>query len=107
VQIDEIGGYPDLIFDCNDKPLIAYVGFDDCLGVQVIKLAGIGLEGFNIADLNNDKIVNFSDFAILAEHWMATLSVPDKTIGDFDQNAVIDSSDLKWLGCYWLNTAGH
>jgi hypothetical protein len=107
VQIDEKSGYPDLIFDRNNKPLISYVGFDDCLGVPVIKLAGIGLEGFNIADLNNDKIVNFSDFAILAEHWMTTLPGPDITIGDFDQNAKIDASDLKWLSCYWLNYAGH
>jgi hypothetical protein len=107
VRIDQSGLLPDLLFDHNDKPLIVYISSDACIGRVILKLAGIGLEGFNIADLNNDKIVNFSDFAILAEHWMTALPGPDKTVGDFDQNAKVDASDLRWLSCYWLNYAGH
>ncbi|MFA5291620.1 MAG: dockerin type I domain-containing protein [Phycisphaerae bacterium] len=102
VQIDERGAYPELIFDRNDKPLIAYSSYDYCIDKPVIKLAGIGLEGFNITDLNNDKIVNFRDFAILAEYWLTALPEPDLTIGDFDRNAKIDALDLRWLGCNWL-----
>jgi hypothetical protein len=102
-----LGARPYLIFDRNDKPLMVYNGYDECADMPTLNIAGIGLEGFNIADLNNDKIVNFSDFAILAEHWMTTLPGPDKTVGDFDQNAKIDALDLRWLSCYWLNYAGH
>ncbi|MDD5010559.1 MAG: dockerin type I domain-containing protein [Phycisphaerae bacterium] len=101
-QIDEKGCYVDLIFDRNDKPLIAYTGYDECFGVPVLKLAGIGLEGFNITDLNNDKIVNFRDFAVMAEHWMTVLPEPDLTAGDFNQDAVVNTLDLKRLGCNWL-----
>jgi hypothetical protein len=109
-MIDEVdavlGAKPNLIFDHNDKPLMVYDGYDECAGVQTLNIAGIGLEGFNIADLNNDKIVNFYDFAVLAEHWMTTLPEPDKTVGDLTGDAVIDAKDLKWLSCYWLNYAG-
>jgi hypothetical protein len=102
VQIDERGWYPNLIFDHNNKPLIAYSSYDYCLGTLVIKLAGISLEPFNIADLNKDGIVNLYDFAILANYWMTILPQPDLAIGDFDQNAKVDVLDLKWLGCNWL-----
>lgn len=105
-EVDQYGQYLDLIFDHNDKPLIAYTGLDDCLGVPVIKLAGIDLEPLNIADLDNDKIVNFSDFRILADYWMAILPEPDLTIGDFDQDAKIDALDLRWLSCNWLWRGG-
>lgn len=103
VPVDQYGKYIDLIFDRSDNPLISYAGFDDCLAVPVIKLAGIGLESFNIADLNNDKIVNFSDFAIMAEYWMMTLPAPDRALGDLTENAVVDVRDLRYFGCYWLN----
>jgi len=51
-EIDTFSSYPfssfDLIFDRNNKPLIAYNGIDSHLGLNIsaIKLAGIGLEGF-------------------------------------------------------------
>ncbi len=101
-HIDYDSQYLDLIFDHNDKPLIAYAGWDNCLDVPVIKLAGIGLEPLNIADLNKDGIVNFYDFAILADYWMTILPEPDLTIGDFDQNAEINALDLRWISCNWL-----
>ena len=101
-EIDAVGHYPDLIFDHNDKPLIVYSSYNNCVGMPVLKLAGIGLEEFNIADLNNDKLVNFKDFAIMADHWMTILPEPDLKIGDFNQNAKVDALDLKWLCCNWL-----
>jgi hypothetical protein len=101
-QIDERCKYPELIFDHSDKPLIVYSSHDGCLSANVIKLAGIGLEPFNIADLNNDKIVNFKDFAVIAENWMTILPQPDLSIGDFNQDAKVDALDLRWLGCNWL-----
>jgi hypothetical protein len=102
VQIDEQGNYPDLIFDHNDNPLIVYNSFDDCLGVPVLKLAGIGLESFSIADLNNDKVVNFADFAILAEYWMESSEPPDFLPGDLKRDGIVDGYDLQWFCCHWL-----
>jgi hypothetical protein len=102
LQIDLNGSYPDLIFDHNDKPLIVYSSYDDCIGVSVTKLAGIGLEGFNVADLNNDKIVNFRDFAVMAEYWMAQSTPPDFLAGDLNKDSFVNNGDLKWLGCNWL-----
>jgi hypothetical protein len=93
---------PNLIFDHNDKPLMVYDGYDECADMLTLNIAGIGLEPFNIADLNKDKVVNLHDFAILASYWMTILPEPDLAIGDFDQNAKIDALDLRWLSCNWL-----
>ncbi|MBN1787024.1 MAG: hypothetical protein JW806_01365 [Sedimentisphaerales bacterium] len=102
-EIDERGVYPDLIFDHEDRPLIAYRSEDTCLNsMPVIKLAGIGLEGFNITDINNDKSVNFEDFAVMAEYWMDILPQPDISVGDFNLDSNVDPVDLKWLTCNWL-----
>ncbi|MFA6176740.1 MAG: dockerin type I domain-containing protein, partial [Phycisphaerae bacterium] len=102
-EIDTAGYYPDLIFDRTDKPLIVYNSNDECLSLNVVKLAGIGLEPFNIADLNNDKAINFKDFAVMAENWMTILPQPDSSAGDFNRDATVDALDLKWLGCNWLH----
>ncbi|MHB9071780.1 MAG: MSCRAMM family protein [Sedimentisphaerales bacterium] len=49
-EIDTSGYYPDLIFDRNDKPLIAYNGTDTFgWNLPVVKLAGIGLTNMNNA----------------------------------------------------------
>ena len=102
VQVDERGNHPDLIFDSNDKPLIVYNSYDDCLGLPVLKLAGIGLDSFSIADLNNDEVVNFADFAILAEYWMESSAPPDFLPGDLKKDGIVDGYDLQWFCCYWL-----
>jgi hypothetical protein len=102
IQIDEKGNYSELIFDHNDKPLIVYNSYDYCLDMPVLKLAGIGLEGFNIADLNNDKVVNFKDFAVTAEYWMAQSTPPDFLTGDLNKDGFVNNEDLRWLSCNWL-----
>lgn len=102
VIVDEHGIYPDLLFDGNDKPLFVYSSYDYCVDKLVTKLAGIGLEGFNITDLNNDKFVNFEDFAVMAESWMHMLLQPDISVGDFTLDGAVDFGDLKWLCCSWL-----
>jgi hypothetical protein len=55
-------------------------------------------------DLNHDGIVNFIDFAILANHWMDdTCSEPDWCEGsDFDKNGIVDIDDLQIFTEFWL-----
>ncbi len=53
-------------------------------------------------DLNNDKFVNFEDFAVMAEYWMTVLPEPDISVGDFTLDAAVDFGDLKWMSCNWL-----
>ena len=97
---------PNLIFDHNDKPLMVYGGYDEYADMQTLNIAGIGLEGFNVADLNNDKIVNFSDFAVLAEYWMdETCCAPNWCKGtDFDHSGSVDMLDLATFARYWLES---
>lgn len=98
----DYGFLQDLVFNLNDKPLIAYYRGGGCLNEAVLKVAGIDIDYFHLADLDKNKIINFADFAILAEHWMAILPEPQRSIGDFTENGIIDADDLKWLGCNWL-----
>ena len=52
--------------------------------------------------MNNDKFVNFEDFAFMAEYWMTVLPGPDISVGDFTLDAAVDFGDLKWISCNWL-----
>ncbi len=51
-------------------------------------------------DFNNDKIVNFSDFAIFAENWRKSGS---SLKGDFDDSGAVDTNDLETFAYFWLN----
>jgi len=55
-------------------------------------------------DFNNDEIVNFSDFAIFASHWMDdTCLGPDWCDGtDFDKSGKVAIPDLAKFVEYWL-----
>jgi len=56
-----------------------------------------------LADFNSDAIVNFLDWARLAEVWGATCSAPDWCGGiDIDQNGYIDAGDAATLCDEWL-----
>ena len=55
-------------------------------------------------DLNNDGILNFSDFAIFAFYWMDdTCSDPDWCEGsDFDKDGIVGIYDLPIFTKFWL-----
>jgi hypothetical protein len=55
-----------------------------------------------LANLNNDKIVNFDDYVIFRNDWIS--QVCDRA--DFDKNGRVDSSDLSIFGSYWLEFDG-
>jgi len=50
-------------------------------------------------NLNNDDIVDFADFGILAINWLQTGA---GLAGDFDDNDTIDAEDLLVFSWYWL-----
>jgi hypothetical protein len=54
-------------------------------------------------DLSGDNFVNFTDFAILASHWLETCSEPDYCGGaDYYHDGQVDSDDLSYLSENWL-----
>jgi hypothetical protein len=53
-------------------------------------------------NLNNDSFVNFVDFAIFAENWLASGT---SLLGDFDNSETVDSNDLEYLSYFWLASA--
>ncbi|MBN1763801.1 MAG: hypothetical protein JW860_00965, partial [Sedimentisphaerales bacterium] len=53
-------------------------------------------------NLNNDEMVDFEDFAILASNWMRSGELLD---GDINKNNVVDANDLTILSYYWLASA--
>jgi hypothetical protein len=53
----------------------------------------------NYPDLNGDQIINFADFAIMANNWMETGT---GLAGDFDNNLTVDFNDLYVITYRWL-----
>lgn len=52
-------------------------------------------------DINNDGIVNFKDFAVIASDWLSeTRGLP----GDMDSDGTIFVNDILWIAFYWLKT---
>lgn len=51
-------------------------------------------------DFNNDKIVNFVDFAVFANNWQKS---GGGLKGDFDNSGTVDTNDLATFAYFWLN----
>ena len=70
-----------------------------CLAVCGLALAG-GVPDPNLyPDLNGDEIINFTDFAMMANNWQKT---GVGLTGDFDNNQKVDYNDLFILAYRWL-----
>jgi hypothetical protein len=70
-----------------------------CLAVCGLVLAG-GVPDPNLyPDLNGDKIVNFADFALMANNWQKT---GPNLQGDFDDSNSVDYNDLFVMAYRWL-----
>jgi hypothetical protein len=67
------------------------------------KLAAVLL--LAVADVDMDHAVNFTDYAIFADHWMDdTCSDPNWCDGtDFDHSGNVDMLDLATFARYWLS----
>jgi len=53
-------------------------------------------------NLNNDEIVDFEDYAILATNWLWS---GERLEGDLNENGIVDANDLDILSYYWLANA--
>ena len=54
-------------------------------------------------DFNNDTIVNFRDYAILASHWLDTCNAPSWCEGtDLNNNGKVNINDLMLFCEFWL-----
>ena len=59
------------------------------------------------ADFNGDGVVNFFDYAELADVWMSSLGEPDfNDIYDLSNNDIVDMADVGIFTDYWLFGAG-
>ncbi len=79
---------------------------NDCV-VDYLDLNQMALNwlGTGPADLNSDLIVNFEDFRILAAHWrVSTARCSAGTLGDINNDSVVDYLDLNQMALNWLGT---
>lgn len=85
------------IGDCN-------VGFYEWWGEE--PAYDLSFAHVRTRDFNNDIIVNFADFEILAFHWQKTnCTDPNWCEGaDLDTNGIVDGNDLELFVRYWLET---
>jgi hypothetical protein len=68
-------------------------------------LSQLCLEWLNTgqADLNLDSIVNFEDFAVLAQNWrISTVRCSLNIPGDLNNDCVVDLLDLDEMSFEWL-----
>ena len=70
-----------------------------CLGVCGLALADGTLDPNLYPNLNGDEIINFADFALMANNWLLTGS---GLVGDFDDSNSVDYNDLSSIANYWL-----
>ncbi len=59
--------------------------------------------------IDNDKDVDFEDFAILANHWLDTnCNIGDDWCGraDIQEDGKVDMGDLSELATHWLESSG-
>lgn len=88
-------------------------------GLECLKVLSMGLDSENgwlyagtdggavwrlgIVDVNNDGMINFSDYAVFADNWMNTCSAPDWCRGcDLNSSGAVDLEDLLNLAGHWL-----
>jgi hypothetical protein len=90
---------PTLIFDNNDKPLICYYDRDTFWG-SAVKVAGIGIKKYRLADLTGDGEVNLDDWAILASQWQMTGWY--EHTADINRSGVVNAADLHIMAIQWL-----
>jgi len=69
-----------------------------CLSVSGFAFA-LGIPESNVPNLNNDEIVDFDDFVILAGNWWQTGA---GLRGDLDDSGTVDTYDLVIFCWYWL-----
>jgi hypothetical protein len=63
--------------------------------------------GMPAADLDDNGIVNFVDFAILTDDWQEEVEIKDCIRGDIDRSGAVDQDDMstlfdEWLAKSWL-----
>ena len=62
------------------------------------------VSAYENGDFNNDGIINFADFTVLAQHWQ--LNFADADIAPPGGDCMVDFTDLSVLVMNWLDRAG-
>jgi hypothetical protein len=82
----------------SNPKLLIFAGIV-CLGVCGLALADGTLDPNLYPNLNGDEIINFADFALMANNWLLT---DEGLAGDFDDSNSVDYNDLSSIANYWL-----
>lgn len=87
--------------DCN----VGYYDFNIDLGDPIYDLSFYHVR---TRDFNNDTVVDFADFGVLASYWqVADCNDPNWCEGtDLDTSGTVDSNDLGLFVDYWLEETG-
>jgi hypothetical protein len=96
---DGLGCRRTLCADLDKENGLLYIGTD---GGSVWRL-NVGFPGLLRIDLNDDGLVDLTDFIIFASRWKDTCSEPGFCQGcDFDTNGSVNAVDLFYLTDNWL-----
>jgi hypothetical protein len=82
----------------SNPKLLIFAGII-CLSICGFALANGTPDPNLYPDLNGDEVIDFEDFAIMANNWKQT---GVGLAGDFDNNHIVDSNDLYVIAYRWL-----
>lgn len=86
--------------DQSDVDHLGSVSLDDLL---FFSANWLWKEPEKTPDLNNDRIVNFMDFAVFSNNWMSDCIDPEWCHGcDFDESGQVDFVDFEFFAQHWL-----
>ncbi len=92
------------IYDSNDQPDFEYIRLtalydpNPFMAASMIDQVDIDTRCLNVADLNEDGVVNFIDYAIFALDWKDS----EKLTAGLDLDGIVDNKDLKIFCFNWL-----
>jgi len=110
-----VGGYHDLAPGIDGGLVNEYVKVEvDEYGFTATMIAfnpdGTVMDGVEdtfsvvdaLADVNNDDVIDFHDFALVAKHWPGTCGDPECNASDITGDGVVDMSDIEMIARGWL-----
>ncbi len=70
--------------------------------LSAIDMEAIYNQQYREADINQDGIVGFGDFAIMSDNWFAETQAG--SFGDINCDGIVNDADLSLMAKYWLET---
>lgn len=105
------------LYNGSDWILLNYPGafYTKAKGIYGDRIVGTytdatGTHGFIYyfadADLNKDAVVDYFDFAIMANQWFSAPGTPSADIAPIERDLMVDFKDLAVISAEWLDATG-